>query len=174
MIGDQNVTASGVIGYLSLSTASACLTLQHPDIDGSDYSKLLAGHLGYLTASQEKSLETFKQCLHSEGLYDPKAEGSGRPSHDDTTLLCVHNPRTPSGLVDIQGRYSRFLRARKFDVGKAHKQFTDTSSWRAEHDVENLYSTFDPDEMESAKRFYPRWTGRRDKVIVLDSKLPVF
>lgn len=29
----------------------------------------------------------------------------------------------------------------------------------------NLYATFDPEEMESAKRFYPRWTGRRDKVL---------
>jgi hypothetical protein len=29
--------------------------------------------------------------------------------------------------------------------------------------VLNLYATFDPDELESAKRFYPRWTGRRDK-----------
>ena len=30
----------------------------------------------------------------------------------------------------------------------------------------DLYATFDPDELESAKRFYPRWTGRRDKVSV--------
>ena len=73
--------------------------LQHPDVDGSDYSKLLAGHLGYLTASQEKILETFKQSLHKEGLYNPKADDSGCPSHDDTTLLCVRNPPSPSGLV---------------------------------------------------------------------------
>jgi hypothetical protein len=32
--------------------------------------------------------------------------------------------------------------------------------------VLDLYATFDPDELESAKRFYPRWTGRRDKVSV--------
>lgn len=30
----------------------------------------------------------------------------------------------------------------------------------------DLYATFDSDELESAKRFYPRWTGRRDKVSV--------
>lgn len=29
--------------------------------------------------------------------------------------------------------------------------------------MDNLYNTFDVDEFESSKRFYPRWTGRRDK-----------
>lgn len=75
--------------------------LEHPDIDGSDYSKLLAGHLGHLTSSQEKSLETFKQSLHKACLYDPKADDGGRPSHDDTTLLCVHNQPSISGFVDV-------------------------------------------------------------------------
>jgi len=27
----------------------------------------------------------------------------------------------------------------------------------------NLYASFDPDEIESSKRFYPRWTGQWDK-----------
>ena len=61
---------------------------------------------------------------------------------------------------------SRFLRARKFDTVKAHKQFAAAEAWRRENDVLNLYVTFDPDELESTKRFYPRWTGRRDKVRV--------
>lgn len=90
-------------------------------------------------------METFKQNLQKANLYNPMSDDHGHPSHDDTTLL-------------------RFLRARKFDVGKAQKQFADTCAWRTEHDVENLYATFDPEEMESAKRFYPRWTGRRDKL----------
>jgi hypothetical protein len=64
----------------------------------------------------------------------------------------------------IRSDHRRFLRARKFDPTKAHKQLAATEAWRAKHDVLNLYSTFDPDELESARRFYPRWTGRRDKV----------
>ena len=35
---------------------------------------------------------------------------------------------------------------------------------RKQHDVDNLFATFDPVEFEDCRRFYPRWTGRRDKV----------
>lgn len=58
----------------------------------------------------------------------------------------------------------RFLRARRYDVDKAQKQFSDTEAWRKQHNVDELFRTFDVNEMESARRFYPRWTGRRDKV----------
>lgn len=58
----------------------------------------------------------------------------------------------------------RFLRARRFDPAKAQKQFADAESWRAKHNVDELFETFPVDEFEASKRFYPRWTGRRDKV----------
>lgn len=73
---------------------------QHPDIDTSDYSKLLAGHLGHLTAPQEESLETFKQNLQKADLYNPKSDDRGRPSHDDTTLLHVLSSPSLSWFVD--------------------------------------------------------------------------
>ncbi|KAI0274283.1 CRAL-TRIO domain-containing protein [Russula aff. rugulosa BPL654] len=88
-------------------------------------------------------LDQLKQTLTDKGLYSPP-EGDSPASHDDATLL-------------------RFLRARKDDPAKAHKQFAATEAWRRENRVLDLYATFDPDELESAKRFYPRWTGRRDK-----------
>lgn len=59
---------------------------------------------------------------------------------------------------------SRFLRARRFDPRKAEKQFSDTAEWRKKNDVDNLYANFDVEEFESTRRYYPRWTGRRDKV----------
>ncbi|KAH9960087.1 CRAL-TRIO domain-containing protein, partial [Russula dissimulans] len=86
---------------------------------------------------------TLKRTLAEQHLYTPPSPHSPA-SHDDATLL-------------------RFLRARKFDPAKAHEQFTDTEAWRRKNDVLNLYATFDPDELESSKRFYPRWTGRRDE-----------
>lgn len=58
----------------------------------------------------------------------------------------------------------RFLRARSWQPHLAQEQFQDAENWRLNHDVNNLYATFDLEEFEYAKRFYPRWTGRRDKV----------
>ncbi|TFK52692.1 CRAL/TRIO domain-containing protein [Heliocybe sulcata] len=104
---------------------------------------ILSGHPGHLTPDQEQALSTFKQNLSSTGAYKPGSD-STPTSHDDAILL-------------------RFLRARKFDLQKAQKQFLDAESWRKENDIENLYANFDPQEFEAAKHFYPRWTGRRDK-----------
>ncbi|KIM42946.1 hypothetical protein M413DRAFT_392210 [Hebeloma cylindrosporum] len=104
----------------------------------------LAGHLGNLTPEQEKSLETFKESITKAGLYTP-AIGVQDASHDDPTLL-------------------RFLRARGFNIAAAQKQFTDAENWRREHDVEKLYHGMSAEVIEHAKRFYPRWTGRRDKL----------
>lgn len=49
------------------------------------------------------------------------------------------------------------------------KQFADSEAWRAKHRVTALYASFPTDEFETARRFYPRWTGRRDKVLAFPS-----
>ncbi|KAH9829628.1 CRAL/TRIO domain-containing protein [Rhodofomes roseus] len=110
---------------------------------------VLAGHLGHLAPDQERAFASFKDVLSSARLYSPPA-GTAPASHDDPTLL-------------------RFLRARRFDPNKALKQFQDAEAWRKQHRVTWLYATFDPDEFESTRRFYPRWTGRRDR-----NGLPVY
>ncbi|KAJ6584648.1 CRAL/TRIO domain-containing protein [Mycena capillaripes] len=106
---------------------------------GSAAYNIFTGHLGHLSTSQEEALVAFKRALAEAKLYDP-----AQPSLDDPTLL-------------------RFLRARSFDPTAAVRQFSDAQSWRRQHDVEKLYSGFDTAEMENSRRFYPRWTGRRDK-----------
>ena len=58
----------------------------------------------------------------------------------------------------------RFLRARRFDVIKAQKQFLDRVSWEKKYDVPNMFANFPTDEFENSRKYYPRWTGRRDKV----------
>jgi len=109
------------------------------ELNGSPAYDIFAGHLGHLSASQEDALVAFKKSLGEAKLYDP-----AHPSPDDTTLL-------------------RFLRARNWDPAAALKQFSDTQDWRRKHDVDNLFATFDSAELENSRRFYPRWTGRRDK-----------
>lgn len=59
---------------------------------------------------------------------------------------------------------SRFLRARSFDIAGAHRQFSDAEKWRQKYGVDELYTSARPEDMKDAQRFYPRWTGRRDKV----------
>ncbi|GBE85273.1 Sec14 cytosolic factor [Sparassis crispa] len=103
----------------------------------------LHGHQGHLDAEQQAAFEHFEQLLASAGLYTAASDDEPA-SHDEPTLL-------------------RFLRARRFEPHKALRQFSDAHAWRAAHDVDRLYATFPPDEFESARRFYPRWTGRRDK-----------
>lgn len=68
---------------------------------------------------------------------------------------------------DTHAMRRRFLRARRYDYKKAQQQFAATEAWRKEHGIDNLFKNFDADEMHSARRFYPRWTGRRDKVVTL-------
>ncbi|KLO17347.1 CRAL/TRIO domain-containing protein, partial [Schizopora paradoxa] len=104
----------------------------------------LAGHAGRLTQEQEATLATFKSSLQKADLYTP-GSGEAKPSHDDATLL-------------------RFLRARRFDPVKAQKQFADRIVWQKQHDVDNLFANFPTDEFEDSRRYYPRWTGRRDKM----------
>ncbi|EJF61053.1 CRAL/TRIO domain-containing protein [Dichomitus squalens LYAD-421 SS1] len=104
-----------------------------------------SGHLTHLTDDQQAAFATFKTVLAKAQLYTPPSDPHRpRPSHDDPTLL-------------------RFLRARRFDPQKAMKQFADSEAWRAKNNVETLYATFPVDEFETARRYYPRWTGRRDK-----------
>ena len=60
----------------------------------------------------------------------------------------------------------RFLRARGFNIAAAQKQFLDAENWRKKHDVHKLYHGMSVETIEHARRFYPRWTGHRDKVCI--------
>ncbi|PNY26317.1 SEC14 cytosolic factor [Tolypocladium capitatum] len=98
------------------------------------------GHVGYLSADEEEALRSFQDVLEERGLYK-----RGPPaSHDDQTLL-------------------RFLRARRWVVEDAFRQFKDTEDWRAANSIDTLYKTIQLDAYEQSRRLYPQWTGRRDR-----------
>ncbi|KAI1793227.1 CRAL/TRIO domain-containing protein [Ganoderma leucocontextum] len=126
--------------FLSLASSS-----DQPAKGSTITPDVTSGHLTHLTHDQLAALASFKDILAKAHLYSPPNDPDRpRPSHDEPTLL-------------------RFLRARRFDPQKASKQFADAEAWRAKHTVETLYATFPVDEFENTRRFYPRWTGRRDK-----------
>ena len=47
---------------------------------------------------------------------------------------------------------SRFLRARRWIVDDAFKQFDDTEKWRAANHLDVLYDTIDVEEYEAGRR----------------------
>ncbi|KAL1974682.1 hypothetical protein VTN31DRAFT_4886 [Thermomyces dupontii] len=106
----------------------------------------LAGRLNHLTPEQEEKLVEFKRRLQEAGYYTPESKDgteTREASHSDSLLL-------------------RFLRARKFDVAGAIKQFTDTENWRKENAIDALYDNIDLESYEETRLMYPQWTGRRD------------
>ncbi|TAQ91596.1 hypothetical protein B7494_g109 [Chlorociboria aeruginascens] len=101
------------------------------------------GHLGHLTDAEETAFQQFKTLCAEKGYYKA-GEGDDIATHEDATLL-------------------RYLRARRFHVQDAWKQFEDTEKWRKANELEKLYETIDLDHYEETRRLYPQWTGRRDR-----------
>ncbi|KAK3952447.1 CRAL-TRIO domain-containing protein [Pseudoneurospora amorphoporcata] len=98
------------------------------------------GHLGHLKPEEQEALERFKTYLAEKGYYKP----GPLASHDDQTLL-------------------RYLRARRWNVVDAFKQFKETEDWRKANGLNVLYDTIDLEAYEASRRLYPQWTGRRDR-----------
>ncbi|KAB5545919.1 CRAL-TRIO domain-containing protein [Coniochaeta sp. 2T2.1] len=98
------------------------------------------GHLNHLNEEEQEAFQNFKTLVQERGLYKPGPP----PSHDDQTLI-------------------RFLRARRWVVEDAYKQFSDTEAWRNANNLDTLYDTIDVDAYEETRKLYPQWTGRRDK-----------
>ncbi|UZJ50741.1 hypothetical protein CBS101457_000061 [Exobasidium rhododendri] len=104
----------------------------------------LAGHEGHLNTTQQEAFNDLKEQVEQE-LGKNSSSSSSIKWYDDTTLL-------------------RFLRARSFNVPKALKQFMDTDTWRRERNIDQVYREFPVNDLEAARMYYPRWTGRRDRL----------
>ncbi|KAF3928604.1 hypothetical protein AA313_de0203717 [Arthrobotrys entomopaga] len=108
----------------------------------------LFGKMGHLTNEQELALLDFKVLLSDKSLYEPEAiineKISTPPSHSDAYLL-------------------KFLRAGRFNLQAALQQFQLTEKWRKNGGIDGIYDDFDVKEFEETRKYYPQWTGRRDK-----------
>ncbi|KAK6504537.1 hypothetical protein TWF481_006478 [Arthrobotrys musiformis] len=108
----------------------------------------LVGRLGHLSDEQASALIDFKVLLSDKQLYNPEViidEKKSIPAtHEDAYLL-------------------KFLRAGRFNLAAALRQFETTDRWRKGGAVDDIYNDFDVKEFEETRKYYPQWTGRRDK-----------
>ncbi|EPS41027.1 hypothetical protein H072_5087 [Dactylellina haptotyla CBS 200.50] len=108
----------------------------------------LYGRIGHLTDDQKAALMDFKVLLSEKGLYQPETiideKRSTPASHEDSYLL-------------------RFLRAGRFNLPASFRQLEATEKWRKNGGVDGIYKDFDVKEFEETRKYYPQWTGRRDK-----------
>lgn len=93
------------------------------------------GHPGHLTAEEIKAVEHLRELLKAEG-YTLRL--------DDATLC-------------------RFLRARSFDVHKAHDMYAHTEKWRKENNIDDILYDFAYEETEKVKQYYPQYYYKTDK-----------
>lgn len=107
------------------------------------------GHLGHLTPEEEEMLNNFKALCQENGYYSPGNGDSEPPSHDDATMLSA-SCALFACLVLTGSR--RFLRARRFVVQDAWKQFHSTENWRKATQLDQLYETIDLDHYEETRR----------------------
>ncbi|KAJ5674768.1 CRAL/TRIO domain-containing protein [Penicillium maclennaniae] len=56
----------------------------------------------------------------------------------------------------------RFLRAQRYDVGAAFRQFNHFQTWRREHNIRGFYKNLDVEVYDESRKMYPQWIGRRD------------
>lgn len=94
--------------------------------------------MGHLTKEEEANFFVFKHELGQEGFYNAE-------KHDDHTLL-------------------RFMRARKFQVPAAKKMWIDCENWRKEFGVNTILEDFDFPEYPMARKYYPRFYHKTDKL----------
>ncbi|CAD8202218.1 unnamed protein product [Paramecium pentaurelia] len=94
------------------------------------------GFPGDCNQTQLKALSDFRNIVNQMGLSEK--------IYDDPYLL-------------------RFLRARKFDLGKTQQMFNDFIKWRKENDVDNIM-TYMFDELPQVRTHYPHGYHKTDKM----------
>eukprot|EP00158_Paraphelidium_tribonemae_P001069 Partr_v1_DN23937_c0_g1_i1_m48867 putative SEC14 cytosolic factor len=96
----------------------------------------MSGRVGDLSPEQQKALDDFRSQITEKSLIN-------REIHDDHYLL-------------------RFLRARKFDVGRTLEMWEKCEKWRVDNKVDEIYATFKFDEEAEVQKLYPRFYHKTD------------
>ncbi|OOO09020.1 cellular retinaldehyde-binding/triple function domain protein [Aspergillus oryzae] len=101
-----------------------------------------------LSKEEIERFTTFNRLCTEHGLSErPKGLDTGDVQdgiNDEVTLL-------------------RFFKASHLNPHRALQQLEEATRFREEQHVLHLYMTIHVDDFEDTRRFYPHWTGRRDK-----------
>lgn len=108
------------------------------------------GHIGHLTTDEHNAFNNFKDLLIEKSLYKPLSDNDEYGTHDDATLLYADVLLDSLFLFANDG--SRFLRARRFQVQDACKQFKDTEDWRKATQLDQLYETIDVEQYDETRK----------------------
>ncbi|KAJ5241644.1 uncharacterized protein N7469_003235 [Penicillium citrinum] len=107
--------------------------------------------------------------MNSDLAFPPEKD----PSFEAFLRLCADKGLSsrPQGIADCDrcdglsdsSTLLRFLTARKNDPNAALGQLQQSVDFRQDRDILRLYDVVDTEDFEQARRFYPHWTGRRNK-----------
>ncbi|KAJ7281482.1 CRAL-TRIO domain-containing protein [Mycena rebaudengoi] len=100
------------------------------------------GHLGNLSAAQEAALDALRSGLRAEA--------------DKGTFVWAETRHRDADLL-------RFLRARKFDAGRAQEMVLSAEKWRVDFGVDEIMRTFDFPELSEVDKYYPQYYHKMDK-----------
>lgn len=137
-------TWTGQSGHSSPSTDETRPTLTQTKSTTSVSGENWAGHYNRLTEAQQTALSKFKIILREQKLFTPDPL-----SHDDPTLM-YEGPMIWSYLTDS---FSRYLRARKWEIPGALAQFRDTETVRRVNKIDYLYDHIDVTFYERGRTF---------------------
>ncbi|OAP61448.1 hypothetical protein AYL99_03651 [Fonsecaea erecta] len=122
-------------------------TITHGSRRHTDLSERSVTRTDSLVEREHKALAELRELCRKNNVSWPKSELVGGDSADDGN--------DDSNLL-------RYLRARKYDVPAAFKQYAASAKWRHEIQLEKAYDDVDIAQFETIRRLQPQWTGRRD------------
>lgn len=101
---------------------------------------------------QEVILTKFKKVLESRALYTSAIQTT-KASHLDCDLMYTCSNLSSCVFRWLSLPYSRFLKARKWDIKGAAQQFEFVETWRKTNRIDELYENFDVEEFETARKY---------------------
>ena len=131
------------VGMVGFSLDHYIITIEFLGIPPSRAFRLSSCIMSSHSHDQDEMLTHFRNILTEEGLL----HHGDTIGTDDSTLQWVNSMSCQDNVNSRLPAYSRFLRARKFNLRDAKKMFADCQEWRKTVEsvgIDELYRSLDP------------------------------